>query len=369
MMTTLLEFTRAALRVEGPCLTRDDIEGIVRIRGNSGNRTYAEVLVTFRRIADRDYVASKGRNLASFIDDEGKPTAGLKMDIPPFLMPTFRLLQNTSRTVKRAHGPECRVYTKFDDDGCDLYLDIKTARESHWFSITANQAKEMVRDRENDDFRALKQSIADANLSNPNMIPIGQRAPPSASQSSATSSWIPPREPTVPPHPGAPPHRWDPLALSRCPRLCQTLLGPRQPELNVNHYHLGGSHHRRPHRKQAAILNNHLLMKLVAQPHDPHHIGNNRLSINDDFRTSKPFNFAVTNARSIAPKREKDLTFAVITESWLTQDDQSEETLLRLKTDGGIATINHYRRKGRHQRNPGGGVTIAFNQTKINLTE
>lgn len=173
MTRNFFEFVRSALQIGRDNLADEDVENVIRVRNNLGNHVYAEALVMFHRATDRDLIASKWRNLAYFIDNDGKPTAGLKMDIPPHLMPTFRLLQSSTRMIRRGHGSECRVYIKYDDGCCDLYLDAKLARDSHWMKITWDQAKEMNKDKESEEFNALKRTVRQAGLMNPNMIPFG----------------------------------------------------------------------------------------------------------------------------------------------------------------------------------------------------
>ena len=65
-----------------------------------------EVVVKFFDKQKRDLVASSSPSLASRIDKEGKPTAGIRMEIPADLMDTFRLLSPQSKTWcwnKKAH--------------------------------------------------------------------------------------------------------------------------------------------------------------------------------------------------------------------------------------------------------------------------
>ena len=90
-----------------------------------------------------------------------------------------------------------------------------------------------------------------------------------------------------------------------------------------------------------------------------------------------PFSFAAINSRSLMPKirslaevyEEYDLSVCVVTETWLTKEDAHNEALLRLQTDDGIGNISFRRPQKRGSRNPGGGVSITFRTSKINLQE
>ena len=68
----------------------------------------------------RDLVTSYARNLASKVGSDGKPTAGLRMNIPPRLMSLFKLLEAHGRRLKQRYGTELKRHVHFDDD--DLYL-------------------------------------------------------------------------------------------------------------------------------------------------------------------------------------------------------------------------------------------------------
>ena len=81
------------------------------------------------------------------------------MDIPAYLMTKFQLLQATARSIKRAHGSECRTYTKYDDAECELYLETKFSRNDNWLKISPSQAMEMNIEKDNEHFRALKRSM------------------------------------------------------------------------------------------------------------------------------------------------------------------------------------------------------------------
>ena len=76
--------------------------------------------------------------------------------------------------------------------------------------------------------------------------------------------------------------------------------------------------------------------------------------------------FALTNARSLLPKidslvnyfDEHGLTFCIITETWISNDNTTKDILEELSNGANIEMI----RKDRSGR--GGGVAIAFNNTK-----
>lgn len=80
MKKGFIDFATNALQIEEEYVTNTEIDGMVRVRGNPNANTYAEIAVTFRLVADRDYFASNSRNLAGYNDEMGRPQAGVKMD-------------------------------------------------------------------------------------------------------------------------------------------------------------------------------------------------------------------------------------------------------------------------------------------------
>ena len=84
----------------------------------------------------------------------------------------------------------------------------------------------------------------------------------------------------------------------------------------------------------------------------------------------------LANARSLAPKidslldyfRELDLDLGIITESWLKDGRGLKDDEQDLELGENIKLI-HRNRKSRRGRTAGGGVLIAFDQTKVRLKE
>ena len=85
-------------------------------------------------------------------------------------------------------------------------------------------------------------------------------------------------------------------------------------------------------------------------------------------------NLAVINARSLAPKiaslteyfEEKDLSFAIISESWLVEGHIHEEVKNELKHGFGLELI-YTNRRPKNGRNTGGGICIVYRPRSIVL--
>ena len=90
MRKNFAEFQRDALKIS-PRDTDSMIVDIMRRTRSSPNaNAYKEVCVTFSEIDERDFVASRAINLSGYINSEGQPQAGIRLDVPGFLLPTYR---------------------------------------------------------------------------------------------------------------------------------------------------------------------------------------------------------------------------------------------------------------------------------------
>ena len=85
--------------------------------------------------------------------------------------------------------------------------------------------------------------------------------------------------------------------------------------------------------------------------------------------------FLLTNARSLTPKigslieyfDERDLTFALVTETWFTSGRATENNIADLSVGVEIATIN----KNRHHtvKKRGGGVALLYHKQRCSFKE
>ena len=101
-----------------------------------------EVLVTFTDRFVRDYVASNGRNLGEYRNQDGVATAGMRMNYPDHLGPDFRALEWYGARMREMHGPGLKRNIRFDDDVLGLCIDIKMPHLEEWLRVTPDMAKE-----------------------------------------------------------------------------------------------------------------------------------------------------------------------------------------------------------------------------------
>lgn len=76
------------------------------------------------------------------MDKEGRPTAGIQMEVPSELDETFRLLHRFGTRLRARHGAGTKRHIKFDDFGRSLYANIKLPGDSTWTRVTPTMARE-----------------------------------------------------------------------------------------------------------------------------------------------------------------------------------------------------------------------------------
>ena len=95
-----------------------------------------EVLVRFESVRERDDVRSFAKNL----ERKGR---GLRLEVPDFLWPNFRVLQELGYELKQKN-PNLRRNILFDDTNRDLKMDISTDSVS-WKTVLPNEARKSLR--------------------------------------------------------------------------------------------------------------------------------------------------------------------------------------------------------------------------------
>ena len=147
MMRNVDAFFREALGAN-PGSDTYGVESIERARSAPRGRAYLETIVTFVDKHARDDIFARGPMLADYRDNEGKPTCGLRLHIPGFLMSTFKVLENFAFHLRKKHNGELTRYIKFDEYDRTLFLQVRHKRESDWVVFSPAQAKEEL-DKEN----------------------------------------------------------------------------------------------------------------------------------------------------------------------------------------------------------------------------
>ena len=124
------------------------IELISRPEIPSGYGVRNEATILFKDQHVRDSVVGASSKLAAFVDTEGRPTAGIRMEVPRKLRSTFTTLYKFGQHLRRRHGEEFRRHVKFDDATMTLYLNVKLPGEDNWSKVSAEMARRGLRTRQ-----------------------------------------------------------------------------------------------------------------------------------------------------------------------------------------------------------------------------
>ena len=153
------------------------IESIQRPEVPSGPATKDEVIVLFKNMSVRDSVMGASAKLAAFIDDTGRPTAGIRLEVPPSLRAEFGTLFKFGRIMRARHGNGTRRHVKFDDSEQTLFLNLKLPGDDVWSKVSVDVARRGLRARE---------SITDGALER-RLDPTGPLEPPRQRPASVSS--------------------------------------------------------------------------------------------------------------------------------------------------------------------------------------
>ena len=158
-MSHLRDFLKNALLIPEDEIDNLGIEAAERTRTRSliNSDIHMEVRVTMADPDSRDYVASKGRLLATYVNSEGRPTAGIRMEVPEFLASDFKTLEQYGRRMRRMHGTATRKYIKYDDGNWGLIMELKLPESENWLNITPTAARSFLQNQD-------RQEIEQANI-------------------------------------------------------------------------------------------------------------------------------------------------------------------------------------------------------------
>lgn len=141
-------FLGTNLGLEGK-LSNSSVECITRVEIPSGPGVKLEVLVRFKDAGLRDLVMGSASKLAPFMDSEGRATAGMRIEVPPRLQQSFRVLFKYGRSLRARHGVGTRRHIKFCDVEASLYLNVKLPGDEEWSRVSLQVAARGIKAKEN----------------------------------------------------------------------------------------------------------------------------------------------------------------------------------------------------------------------------
>ena len=137
------DFIHDTLRVPESDISQGDIAEVVRVLEDAvPGSVVDEVVVTFQDKKARDTIMGHAVNLASHVGHDGKPTAGIRLEIPSGLMDTFRLLSRFGTRLRARHGEGTKRHIKFDDYTGSLFSNIKLPGDESWTRVTPDMARQ-----------------------------------------------------------------------------------------------------------------------------------------------------------------------------------------------------------------------------------
>ena len=128
-------------------LDKNNIEAITRVSVPSGPGVKEEALVLFNDKATRDMVLGSAAKLGRYIGEDGKPTAGMRIEVPAHLQRDFRILFKYGQGLRTRHGLGTRRHVKFCDDDHSLFLNVKLPGDETWGRISLQMARRGLRAR------------------------------------------------------------------------------------------------------------------------------------------------------------------------------------------------------------------------------
>ena len=136
------DFLQDNLGLSDDQVRQEDIEAISRVEDPvAAGIVKAEVLVVFNSAETRDVVMMNANKLAGMVDSAGFPAAGIRLEVPQELVPTFRLLSRFGARLRARHGEGTKRHIKFDDFNSSLYSVVKLPGDLHWTRVSPETAK------------------------------------------------------------------------------------------------------------------------------------------------------------------------------------------------------------------------------------
>ena len=104
-------------------------------------------------------VQSYAHNLGDWVSRDGKPEAGLRMEIPDRMRGDFKQLEQYGHAMREKHGEGLKRHIKMDDAGMFLYIDLYIPKMKQWTRV------DMALVKKDNTKRAAKKAVKiDANL-------------------------------------------------------------------------------------------------------------------------------------------------------------------------------------------------------------
>ena len=142
-------FIHDTLKVPELEVCQEHIEDIRRLRSPRGrNHIHNEMLVIFNDPEIRDLVSGYARNLSEHFDINGKPTAGIRTDVPFHLRQTYKMLDDHGFALRKRYGEGFKRHIKFDDIKKSFFLNVKLPETDQWEVLSADFVQQIATEAE-----------------------------------------------------------------------------------------------------------------------------------------------------------------------------------------------------------------------------
>ena len=136
------DFLQDNLGLSDDQVRQEDIKAISRVDDPvAAGVVNSEVLVVFSSAEKRDTVMMNANKLAGMVDAAGSPVAGIRLEVPQELVPTFRLLSRFGARLRARHGEGTKRHIKFDDFNASLYAVVKLPGDQQWTRVSPDTAR------------------------------------------------------------------------------------------------------------------------------------------------------------------------------------------------------------------------------------
>ena len=177
-------FLGTNLGLEGK-LDKKAVETVERVILPSGPGVINEALVRFTDVATRDLVMGNASKLGPYQNDQGRATAGMRMEVPPKLTQMFRVLFKYGQNLRARHGQGTRRHVKFNDPEQSLYLNVKLPGDEQWSKVSIEVALRGIRARESINDSQLERRLDITGCDAPRQRAMSTTGPPPPTQASA----------------------------------------------------------------------------------------------------------------------------------------------------------------------------------------
>ena len=137
------EFLHRQLAMRADDVGQDDVEDVRRVAGErpvDGIRD--EVIVVFKDPRKRVFAMAHSVNLAEYVDQTGRPTAGTRLEVPEELGDTLRLLARFGTRLRARHGAGTKRHIKFDDYNGSMFANVKLPGDATWTRVSPSMARD-----------------------------------------------------------------------------------------------------------------------------------------------------------------------------------------------------------------------------------